>query len=177
MSTNQKKCNGQIENLVDCSIACKFSPIRKILWGLKNKGLSWTLKIVLSKTIISHHKKNVEISIPREGLQQELFKKILNLNPGEIVQVRSEKEILTTLDEESKHEGLLWMRGMEKFCGHKFTVLKRINTIRLEGDGRLRKMKNTVLLKDVLCDGSEYYGCDRSCFHFWREAWLKRVSE
>jgi hypothetical protein len=35
-------------------------------------------------------------------------------------------------------------------------------------------MKNTVLLDGAICDG---WGgkCDRSCFFFWREAWLRRV--
>jgi hypothetical protein len=44
----------------------------------------------------------------------------------------------------------------------------------LEHTGEFRRMKNTVLLDGVLCDG---WGgaCDRSCFFFWREAWLKRV--
>jgi hypothetical protein len=34
----------------------------------------------------------------------------------------------------------------------------------------------TVLLDGVMCDGTEHGGCDRSCFLFWREEWLKRVT-
>jgi len=37
-----------------------------------------------------------------------------------------------------------------------------------------RNVKNTVLLETVLCQG-EGLGCNRSCFHMWREAWLRRV--
>lgn len=43
----------------------------------------------------------------------------------------------------------------------------------LENNGEIRKLKNTVLLDGVMCEN--LYGCDRSCFHFWREAWLRRV--
>jgi hypothetical protein len=45
----------------------------------------------------------------------------------------------------------------------------------LEGSGELRKLQNTVLLEGVMCDG--IFGCDRSCFQFWREAWLRRVPD
>ncbi len=37
-----------------------------------------------------------------------------------------------------------------------------------------RRVRNTVLLDSVFCRG-EGLGCDRSCFHMWREAWLRRV--
>lgn len=47
----------------------------------------------------------------------------------------------------------------------------------LETNGELRKMKNTVLLEGAMCDGKAFSGCDRSCFHFWREVWLRRVPE
>ena len=55
-----------------------------------------------------------------------------------------------------------------------FKVYKRVERFVLEHTGEFRRMKNTVLLDGVLCDG---WGgaCDRSCFFFWREAWLKRV--
>lgn len=177
MLTCQKLCHGQIKSLEDSSDAYCVSSLRKILWGIKNKGLLWTLHIVLSKTVIPKRKeKKGNHGVPVEQ-EQLLFEEVLNLNPGETVQVKPEQEILATLDADCKHHGLLWMRGMERYCGKKYKVLKRIKTIRLEGDGRLRKMKNTVLLENVICDGSEYYGCDRSCFHFWREVWLKRAVE
>jgi hypothetical protein len=99
------------------------------------------------------------------------------LRPGELVEVKSIDQILTTLDKRRRHDGLLWMVGMRKFCGKRYRVFKRVETIMLENNGESRKMKNTVLLEGVMCDGSEFCACDRSCFHFWREAWLRRVVE
>ena len=97
------------------------------------------------------------------------------LQPGELVEVRSVEEILATLDRHRRHKGLLWMTGMRKYCGGQYRVYKRVERIALESNGELRNMKDTVLLEGVLCDGREFGGCDRCCFHFWREAWLKRI--
>jgi hypothetical protein len=102
---------------------------------------------------------------------------VLNLEPGELVEVKPVEEIMAGLDKNRKCNGLLWMTGMRKFCGKRYRVLKRVEKILLESNGELRRMRNTVLLEGVTCDGNEFSGCDRSCFHFWREAWLKRVHE
>jgi len=100
---------------------------------------------------------------------------VLNLRPGELVEVRSVEEIQATLDHHRRHKGLLWMTGMRKYCGRQYRVYRRVQRITLESNGELRNMKNTVLLDGVMCDGREFGGCDRSCFHFWREVWLKRI--
>jgi len=100
---------------------------------------------------------------------------VLALQPGELVEVRPIDEILATLDRHRRHKGLRWMTGMRKHCGQRYRVYRRVQRIMLESNGELRNMKNTVLLEHVMCDGREFGGCDRSCFHFWREAWLKRA--
>lgn len=89
--------------------------------------------------------------------------------------MKSVDEILATLDRNRRHKGLLWMTGMSKYCGQPFRVYRRVRRITLESNGEQRTMKNTVLLEGVMCDGREFGGCDRSCFHFWREAWLRRI--
>lgn len=100
----------------------------------------------------------------------------LNLQPGELVEVRTLNEILDTLDEKRKLNGLGFFCEMWKFCGRRFRVHKRVNKIILETTGESRKMRMpTVLLEGVFCDGRYHGGCDRSCFCYWREAWLKRV--
>jgi len=91
------------------------------------------------------------------------------------VEVKSEAQILATLDKNGKYKGLYWMCNMRKFCGKRYRVYKRLERMLLECTGEYRKIKNTVLLEEVFCDGEEWYGCDRTCFHFWREVWLKRV--
>ena len=99
----------------------------------------------------------------------------LALQPGEWVEVKSEAQILATLDEHRRLGGLLWMAGQERCCGKRYRVFKRVERILLESTGEYRRVKNTVFLEGALCDGKPFNGCDRSCFFFWREAWLKRI--
>jgi hypothetical protein len=101
----------------------------------------------------------------------------LNLKLGDWVEVKSAKEIFATLDAGGKLKGLRFTPEMAKFCGKKYRVYKLLKKIILEATGELRKIKTpTVLLEDVFCDGSAHADCDRSCFCFWREQWLKQVS-
>ncbi len=99
------------------------------------------------------------------------------MEPGDWVEVRSAREILSTLDENGKLRGLSFTAEMMKFCGRRSQVYKKLDKIILEATGELRRIKTpTVLLKDAFCDGKAHGGCDRSCFCFWREEWLKRAS-
>ncbi len=68
----------------------------------------------------------------------------------------------------------MFLPAMQQYCGRRFTVLKRMERMYLEESGTLRKLRNTVLLNGAMCDGL-LMRCDRSCFFYWREAWLKRV--
>jgi hypothetical protein len=135
------------------------------------------LAFALSKVLryIGIRKKGNSTSLRKE--EQTSHDEVLNLKPGELVEVKSEEEILATLDQNGKNKGLLWMAGMRRFCGKRFNVCKRVERIRLESTEEYRQMKNTVLLEGVICDGKEFYDCDRLCFHFWREAWLRRVQD
>jgi hypothetical protein len=114
---------------------------------------------------------------PATAKRQFAPEEVLDLQPGELVQVKSEEEILATLDPQGRQRGLSWMPNMGKFCGKRFRVFKRLDRFVLESTGEFREIKNTVLLEGVLCDGDGFYGCTRSCFHFWREVWLRRVEE
>lgn len=102
---------------------------------------------------------------------------VLNLQPSEWVKVRSPEDIFATLDARGKNKGLSFTREMLKFCGREFKVYKRLSRMVLEATGEMRTMRApTVLLEGVFCDGEFHGGCDRSCFCFWREAWLERTT-
>lgn len=101
----------------------------------------------------------------------------LGLSAGERVQIRELSEIELTLDGEGRLAGLLFMPEMKIHCGQEFLVFKRVERVLLECSGNLRGMKNTVLLENSICDGILHYGCNRSCFFFWKEAWLRRAAE
>lgn len=96
-----------------------------------------------------------------------------NFHAGEIVEVHSENEILATLDGNGTLEGLPFIPEMRKYCGRRFKVLKRVDKIIVEGLGK-RRMKNSVILEGVTCDGEAHEGCRRTCLLFWKGAWLKR---
>lgn len=100
----------------------------------------------------------------------------LNLRVGEVVVVRSESEILATLDQSGACDGLLMMPEMLKYCGQQFTVYKRADktcdTVETTG---LRRMQHVVHLQDVRCSGDAHGGCEAGCLLFWHEAWLRRM--
>ena len=100
------------------------------------------------------------------------------IREGDVVEVLPHSEILETLDKDKCYEGLEFFPGMEFHCGKKYYVLKRVKTIFDERAWRMVRIKNTVLLKDVICDGRNMYekeGCDRCCYYFWKERWLRKV--
>jgi hypothetical protein len=101
---------------------------------------------------------------------------VLDLKIGEVVEVRSEAEILATLDDRGELESLPFMPEMLKFCGQRFTVDKRAfklcDTIEVTG---LHRMDNAVHLRGVRCDGQAHGGCQAACLVYWKEAWLKRA--
>ena len=57
-----------------------------------------------------------------------------------------------------------------------FTVSRRVDkicdTIAATGS---RRMRDTVYLEDLRCDGSGHGGCQAGCKIYWKEAWLRRV--
>jgi len=100
------------------------------------------------------------------------------LAAGDLVEVRSVDEIRATLDERGKHDGLKFMQPMWQYCGRRFRVLKQVRRILDEHDHEMRKVRNTVVLDGAICHGQGIRGregCDRSCFFFWKEAWLRKV--
>jgi hypothetical protein len=96
------------------------------------------------------------------------------LTQGQLVEVRSIREIAATLDVNGKFDGLPFMPEMAIHCGRRFRVFRRADITCVEGHG-LRRMNAAVFLEDVRCDGSAHDGCQRHCLIFWKEAWLKSV--
>ena len=105
----------------------------------------------------------------------------LDLQPGELVQVKSYKEILGTLDTGNKNRGLYFDAEMVPYCGGTFKVKKRVSTFIDEKSGKTITMKTpAIILEDVWCQ-ARYSDCRMFCprciYSWWREIWLKRVSE
>lgn len=94
--------------------------------------------------------------------------------PGQLVQVRSRDEILATLDSEGRLDGLPFMPEMLQYCGRSFRVYRRIEKIfdYIDRTGN-RRMRDTVALDELRCDGSGHAGCQSGCLLMWKEAWLR----
>ncbi|MCI0562880.1 MAG: hypothetical protein MN733_30740 [Nitrososphaera sp.] len=104
----------------------------------------------------------------------------LHLQPGELVRVKSYKDILATLNEGNRNQGLWFDAEMVRFCGGTYRVLKRVNRIIDEKKGRMLEFHNPcIILQNVYCraDISKYrLFCTRSIYPYWREIWLERIN-
>ncbi|MFD1544488.1 hypothetical protein [Nonomuraea guangzhouensis] len=101
----------------------------------------------------------------------------MSLRVGDLVEIRSEAEILATLDERGELDGLPFMPEMLKFCGQRLTVHKVAHKLcdTLTKTG-LRRMDSAVHLLGARCDGSAHGGCQTACSMYWKQAWIKRVA-
>jgi hypothetical protein len=100
----------------------------------------------------------------------------MNLLAGELVEVRSREEILSTLDPNGRLKAMPFMPEMLQYCGKRFRVYKRADkTCDNIQAWSLRRVKNAVHLAGVRCDGASHGQCDAGCLLFWNEAWLKKV--
>jgi len=105
----------------------------------------------------------------------------LNLQPGELVQVRSPTEIAATLDEGGHNRKLSFDREMLPYCGRTFRIKDRVRQIIDDKTGRMLKFqKDCLILDGTVCSGELSTGrwfCPRQIHAYWREAWLRRVNE
>lgn len=100
-----------------------------------------------------------------------------DFQPGDMVRVRSKAETLPTLDGWKRYEGCRFMDEMWQFCGGTYKVLKKVNQILDEREVKVKKLKNVYILDGLICEGSwPFNNCDRSCFYFWKAAWLEKVN-
>lgn len=104
----------------------------------------------------------------------------LRAQSGQRVRVKSVADIRATLDAKGQYRGLSFMPEMERFTGRELTVRKRVELFFDERTREMRRVRDVVILDGAFCEGRpsdpwDYAGCDRSCFLFWKEAWLERV--
>jgi hypothetical protein len=103
------------------------------------------------------------------------------LRPGDVVEVRSPAEIMATLDDRAATEGMPFMPEMLQYTGRRFTVTRRVEKIcdtagKISGQPSVsRRMRRTVYLEDLRCDGSGHGGCQAGCRLYWKEDWLRVI--
>src|SRR3954453_707140 len=100
----------------------------------------------------------------------------LNLQPGELVRIKTKEEIVATLDKANRNRGLSFDAEMANFCGRTARVMKRVNKIIEESNGEMIEIKSDcIMLEGVFCTGDYHLFCTRAIMSYWREIWLERV--
>jgi hypothetical protein len=103
----------------------------------------------------------------------------LELEAGDVVEVRSLAEIGRTLDENARHRGLAFSQELAPACGKRFVVKNRVDRLIDERSGRMLEMKNDcIVLEGFVCSGDRTESslfCPREAYPLFREAWLKHA--
>ena len=111
-----------------------------------------------------------------EQMSPEPTRRMPMLRVGDVVEVRSAKEVLATLDANGEFEGLPFMPEMLQFCGRRMTVHKVAHKLcDFIGGSGLCWMNSSVHLTGARCSGESHGGCQTGCSIYWKEAWLRRV--
>ena len=101
------------------------------------------------------------------------------LSAGDWVEVRGKEEILKTLDGKGQLDGMPFMPEMFRYCGQRLQVYKRAHKTcdyTTSYPYHTRRLEGTVHL-EARCDGEAHGGCQAGCLLYWKQAWLKPVSE
>jgi hypothetical protein len=103
----------------------------------------------------------------------------LNLQPGELVRVKSHEEILKTVTEENLNRGMYWDAELVPYCGGTYRVLKRVSKLIDEKTSKMVEMKTPCIVLDAVVCQARYSDCRMLCpksmYPYWREVWLERV--
>jgi len=121
-----------------------------------------------------------QLSNPPEHRAEQGQKQTGPFKPGDLVEILPYEEIEKNLDTERRCGGLTFLRLMHQYCGRRAYVYKRVRMIYDERLQKMVKIRNTYLLEGIICDGKDFFskeGCDKSCFLFWKDKWLRKVKE
>jgi hypothetical protein len=100
----------------------------------------------------------------------------LDLQPGEMVRIKTKEQIEATLNEDRLNRGMGFEEEMSRYCGRTARVQARVTKCLDEKTGRMLTMKNPcIVLEDIVCAGVRNASCPREFIPFWREIWLERV--
>lgn len=104
----------------------------------------------------------------------------LDLQPGELVKIKSHGEILDTVNFNLANRGMGFHPELVPFCDKTFKVKYRVRKIINEKTGHMMELKNPCIVLDGLHCGGFYTKplfCTRDCYPYWREIWLERVKD
>ena len=101
----------------------------------------------------------------------------LNLVAGDLVRIKTKREIVSTLDYRNKNQGLSFDKEMLKYCGRVARVRGRVERLIDESTGKMIRIdSDCIILEGVVCKADYHLFCTRSIYPYWREIWLERVA-
>jgi hypothetical protein len=100
----------------------------------------------------------------------------LNLQAGDLVRIKSKREIVATLDKTNRNRGLYFDHEMAQYCGRTARVRSRVNRLIEEKNGEMVEIKSDCIILDgVVCASDFHMFCTRGIYSYWREIWLERI--
>jgi hypothetical protein len=174
----------QATELPRASALVKFWDVRSFVkeYLTRNVGLRRFLRVT-SRAAVKEPMRKLglipKVHLPGTRTGPAAAERPLDLQPGDLVAVKTRDEIAATLNAEGKHKGLWFDREMMPFCGGTFRVRQRINRFIDDRDGRMIELKNDcVTLEGSVCSGDhslQRWFCPRAIHPYWREVWLRRA--
>jgi hypothetical protein len=151
-----------------------------LVWQLRFAGILWRFSVWLyarlHRLVTGRPDPFREGRIPK-GLPTPDDR--LDLQPGDLVEVKSHDEILETLGPRLRNRGLGYNPEMTPVCGQTLRVAQRVTRIIEEKSGRMLIMKNPcITLEGVYCQALyTHYSllCSRRVTPYFREVWLRRA--
>lgn len=101
---------------------------------------------------------------------------VLNIQPGELVRIRTKREIEETLNSQFKNRGLWFDKEMTRFCGGTYKVRARVDRQIDERTGKMVTINTPcITLEGVTATGEYFEFAPLDERIYWREIWLERL--
>jgi hypothetical protein len=175
-----EKYTCQITELVRASAPMSRWDVRQDLRPLMNGNLSLAgflvalLTAAFNKVQGLRHGAEYPVTAPQLDSGPTPIEQ-LNLQPGELVQVRSKHEIGLTLHK-NHNRGMWFGKETLRFCNQRYRVRSRIERIINERSGEVITLHTPGVILDSVCGSGEFLRlCPQNEYVFWREIWLRRV--
>lgn len=100
---------------------------------------------------------------------------VMDVSPGQLVEVRRKEEIMPTLNPENRNRGMGFDTEMLPYCGTRARVERHVQRIIDESTGKMIKLSDCVVLDNVVCQGIYHKFCQRGIPIYWRSDWLRTL--
>jgi hypothetical protein len=101
---------------------------------------------------------------------------IVDVAPGQLVEIRKKDEIMPTLSPENRNRSLEFGSEMAPHCGRRAPVNRHVQRMIDESTGKMIKLSDCVVLDNVVCQGIYHRFCPRGIDIYWRSAWLRTLN-